>query len=102
MTIVVGVATPEGLVLASDSRTTATTPSQPHRIASDNMQKVFEVGNFGIATFGDAFIGQDTIAGVVDKFAAQTSATDVNGFANELGDFVHDRYVAVHGSQSQS
>jgi hypothetical protein len=95
MTIVIGVATPEGLVLASDSRTTSMGGSRRHRVASDNMQKVFVVNGVGIATFGDAFIGSDTIAGVMDQFAAQRDpegAEDVDGFSSALGTFFDERF----------
>jgi hypothetical protein len=91
MTIVVGVATPEGLVLAADSRTTFSNGDH-HRIGSDNAQKVFEVAGMGIATYGWAFLKNDTIAGVMDQFAAHLDDVDwegVEGFAAELGAFYH-------------
>jgi hypothetical protein len=95
MTIVIGVATPEGLVLASDSRTTSMGGSRHHRVASDNMQKVFVVDGIGVATFGDAFIGSDTIAGVMDQFAAQCApehTEDVDAFSSALGAFFDARF----------
>lgn len=95
MTIVIGVATPEGLVLASDSRTTSMGGNSHHRVASDNMQKVFVVDGMGIATFGDAFIGSDTIAGVMDQFAAQCSAEmtgTIEAFSSALGGFFDQRF----------
>ncbi len=101
MTIVVGVATPEGLVLASDSRTTTTfteDETERHRIGSDNMQKIFAVGGMGVATFGWAFLDRDTVAGVMDEFAAQVAeehAGDVHEFASALGAFFHERFTAA-------
>lgn len=94
MTIIIGVATPEGLVLAGDSRTTFT-DGDHHRIASDNAQKLFEVEGIGIATFGWAFLNSDTIAGVMDQFAAhipETGWTGVDNFAHQLGGFFTDAF----------
>lgn len=96
MTIVVGVATPEGLVLAADSRTTVSNGDH-HRIASDNAQKVFAVAGMGIATYGAAFIENDTIAGVMDQFAAQMDGDEtesVEDFATQLGDFYNEAFGA--------
>lgn len=95
MTIVIGVATPEGLILATDSRTTSMGGSRHHRVASDNMQKVFVVDGIGVATFGQAFIGSDTIAGVMDQFTAQCAAEhteDVDAFSTALGAFFDERF----------
>lgn len=95
MTIVVGVATPEGLVLAGDSRTTSTFDNERHRIASDYAQKLFNVEDMAIATFGLAFLGRDTIAGVMDQFAAQLSESDLDGvesFAKALGEFFDAKF----------
>lgn len=99
MTIVIGVATPEGLVLASDSRTTSIGGNRRHRVASDNMQKVFVVEGVGVATFGDAFIGSDTIAGVMDQFAAQCvpeHTEDIAAFSSALGAFFDERFRQQH------
>jgi hypothetical protein len=41
VTIVVGVASPDGIILAADSRTTYT-DGQRHRIGTDSADKVFE------------------------------------------------------------
>lgn len=93
MTIVVAVATPEGLVIGGDSRSTYDMGDH-HRIASDYAQKLFTVGEMGIATFGIAFIGDDTIAGIMDQFAAQVGDDDgrnVHDFAIALGEFFSER-----------
>lgn len=69
--------------------------SRLHRVASDNMQKVFVVDGIGVATFGDAFIGSDTIAGVMDQFAAQCvpeHTEDVDTFSSALGTFFNERF----------
>jgi hypothetical protein len=95
VTIVVGVATPEGLVLGTDSRTTYEMGDH-HRIASDNAQKLFVVGDMGVATFGSAFVGFETIAGLMDQFAAQVGddGKDVHHFAEALAKFFSGRFLA--------
>jgi hypothetical protein len=96
MTIIVGITTPDGVVLASDSRTTQS-DAGGHRIISDSAQKVFEIGPFGVATAGLAFIGGNTIAGRMDQFLAQLGdedPRDVEAFADALGLFFHSRFTS--------
>jgi hypothetical protein len=98
VTIVVALATPDGLVLAADSRTTQFPDAQGNRsrIASDSADKLFLLCNrFGVATYGDAFIGDRTIAGLMSEFIAQLDPIPGNGedMAAELGKFFHDRYA---------
>src|ERR1019366_5570050 len=51
MTIVVGAASPDGIVLAADSRTMLMYENQRTRISTDAAEKVFELhGRFGAAT----------------------------------------------------
>lgn len=106
MTIVVGVATPDGIVLAADSRMTLAfsdgNGGLRHRIGSDTGEKVFEVcGKYAVATFGDALIGTQTIAGVMAEFEAEFESgkdgagEDVAEFADRLGEFFNQRYTAA-------
>lgn len=102
MTIVVGAASPDGIILAADSRTTLSDGDR-FRIASDAAEKVFELAErFGVATYGMAFIGNRTINGLMDEFLAQMGDAcpdDVESFAQALGDFFHVRFVAEHGDE---
>lgn len=95
MTVIVGIASPDGIVLGSDSRTTRIDGDRS-RILSDSTQKVFAVaGGFGVATSGFAFIGRDTIAGVMDRFLAQVGddfADGIDAFADALRGFFGDRF----------
>jgi hypothetical protein len=97
MTVVVGVAAPDGLILAADSRTTLTDGTR-HRIASDYTQKVYPVcDRVGVATYGQNGIGDRTIAGLMDEFVSQLSddtAHTVDGIAEALGAFFDERYRA--------
>jgi hypothetical protein len=98
MTIVVGVGAPDGLILAADSRTTYLWDGGRHRVASDSAQKLFPIcEKIGVATYDDAFIGQRTIAGLMDEFVAQRGAelpSDVDELARALGAFFHERFEA--------
>lgn len=98
MTIVVGVASPDGLVLAGDSRTTRSDGDRT-RIASDNSCKVFSVGSrWAVATYGVAFVGESTIDGLMTEFIAHIgdeAPQDVDLFSAELGKFFTDRFEAA-------
>jgi hypothetical protein len=99
MTIVVGVAAPDGIILAADSRSTNLTGPH-HRVASDNAIKLFDLSKcVGVATHGMAFIGDQTIAGLMDEFVANRAdetRSQVTELAEELGTFFHDRLVAKY------
>ena len=98
MTLVIGLATPDGLVLAADSRTSTWPDDTPRMlVSSDNAEKVFVLGGrFGVATYGRAFIGERTIAGLMSEFMAQLRKVPqtVGDLADALGEFFHDRYAA--------
>lgn len=94
MTVVVAVASPDGIILASESRTTVQI-GERHRTVSDNAQKVFPLfDRIGVATYGMAFIGERTIAGLMDEFVAtledgEAGASDI---AAELGQFFDAKF----------
>ena len=102
MTIVVGVAAPDGMILAGDSRSTYTDGTR-HRIASDFTQKVFTVcESLGVATYGLNSIGQRTIAGLMDEFVTQLpEEAPRNGetIAASLGEFFDARFRAEVSEQ---
>ena len=97
MTLVIGLATPDGLVLAADSRTSTWPDDTPRMlVSSDNAEKVFVLGDrFGVATYGRAFIGERTIAGLMSEFMAQLRRVPqtAGDLAGALGEFFHDRYA---------
>jgi hypothetical protein len=94
VTIVVGVATPDGIVLAADSRTIEVIDGE-YRIASDTAIKLFELDKrVGVVTYGLAFIGPRTIASLVEEFAEVQPSEDrqtLNSFARKLGEFFDER-----------
>lgn len=97
MTIVVGVAAPDGMILAAESRTTWTDGNR-HRIASDFTQKLFPIcDSIGVATYGQNGIGRRTIAGLMDEFVSQIPEgvpRQAEAIAGELGGFFDQRYRA--------
>src|SRR4051812_3072423 len=94
MTVVVGVAAPDGIILGAESRTTLVFEHMRHRILSDTAQKLFPIGGVGIATYGDALLGSRTIAGLMDEFVAQLDGEpgDADSMAGALGDFFDQRF----------
>jgi hypothetical protein len=97
MTVVVGVAAPDGMILAAESRTSYII-GERHRIASDFTQKVYPVcEKIGVATYGWNAIGGRTIAGLMDEFVSQLDdgvPREADAIAGALGAFFHERYVA--------
>jgi hypothetical protein len=100
MTIVVGAASPDGIVLAADSRSTQTwAKSDRHRIATDAAEKVFNLGDkFAVATYGTAMLGGQTINGAMNEFIASkvNDCPAVEDCANELDQFFTQRFKASY------
>jgi len=105
VTIVVGAASPDGIVLAADSRTTLS-DGHRHRISTDAANKVFDLNSrFGVATYGLASIGPRTINGLMDEFIATAdgeSCLDVEQFAHTHGSFFHERFIGEFGQADGS
>ncbi|HTB50221.1 MAG TPA: hypothetical protein VK701_04525 [Solirubrobacteraceae bacterium] len=81
MTIVVASAAPDGIVLASDSRTTQRRGDH-HRVASNAAQKVYDAwGRIGLAAYGIATIGSDSIRSVINGWLAEADQTAALGDA---------------------
>jgi hypothetical protein len=81
VTIVVASAAPDGIVLASDSRTTQSRGDH-HRVATDAAQKVYDAwGRIGLAAYGIATIGSDSIRSVINAWLAEADQTAALGDA---------------------
>ena len=114
-TVVVGVAIAEGLVLAADSRLIMQfdrlTPS--YKTVTDSAQKVFDVGNAGVAMYGSAFLEGRSVAAWIGEFKSQpriaearTSASspfrDVDAIAKEFSDYIsplYDKQFPLNGQR---
>lgn len=95
-TVVVGIALSEGIVLAGDSRLTQTGPIMgfQSRVLSDNGSKVFSVGKFGVATYGEAFLQGRTIASWVDDYRSKENkpTDDIDAFGTKFSAFIQNVY----------
>jgi hypothetical protein len=96
MTVVVASVAPDGIVLASDSRTTQERGAH-HRVATNAAQKVYNAwGQIGLATYGIADIGSDTVRSVVNAWLgeAKTDAA-LEDTAADLAQYLQDRLNAA-------
>lgn len=102
-TVNITVSTNDGVVIASDSRVTYFAEDSDKvyisRVATDDAQKVFQLGDFVGATYsGKASIGDRSISGIIRDFRVEqsigdTSNTDVTVIAQRLFEFIRGRYV---------
>ncbi|MBI2691985.1 MAG: hypothetical protein HYX29_08595 [Solirubrobacterales bacterium] len=95
MTTIIGITTPDGIVLGSDSRITLTSDSRD-RVLSDSAQKVFAIGRFGVVFSGLSQFGGETIAGLMDQFLSGLTDADnrnLDSFADALGKFFAARFI---------
>ena len=94
-TTVVGVAVPEGIVLAGDSRVTFVSNSII-RIASDRAQKVFQLNkNTGAVSYGAAILLDKNINSLIEEFKAKNPKIDtlpVDIIVKELKTYFDDIY----------
>jgi hypothetical protein len=92
VTLAVTVVCQDGVVVAADSRTTLSMHGMV-RVGSDFTHKVFEAGRVAIATFGDAFVLDRSVASHMDEFAAvERGNCDHPGpTAERLADFMAER-----------
>lgn len=69
MTVAIGIAVPEGILIAGDSRTTYGNSRGWPKIASDYTEKVYQITEkVGAATFGWAFLNQKNIRSLIEEF----------------------------------
>lgn len=110
MTLIIGVTTNSGIVLASDSRTSFIPPPPAlPRISSDFTHKLVVFDGIAVATTGWATLSRQNIAGHLADFAASkirdsTAPFRVNVVASELTQYFLDRYnehVALTGEAAQ-
>jgi hypothetical protein len=95
MTLAVTVVCQDGVVVAADSRTTLAN-HRMLRVGSDFTHKVFESGGVAVATYGEAFVADRSIASHMAEFAVvEAGNCDHPGpTARKLAEFFGDRYDA--------
>jgi hypothetical protein len=93
MTLAVTVVCQDGVVVAADSRTTLAN-HRMLRVGSDFTHKVFESGGVAVATYGEAFVADRSIASHMAEFAVvEAGNCDHPGpTARKLADFFGHRY----------
>jgi hypothetical protein len=92
VTLAVAVVCQDGVVVAADSRTTLTMHGMV-RVGSDFTHKVFQSGRLAIATFGDAFVLDRSVASHMAEFAAveQGNCDHPGPTARRLAEFMGER-----------
>lgn len=95
MTLAVEVVTPEGVVVAADSRSSIEI-APPRRVLTDAARKVFRVGDVAVATWGRAFVARRSIASHIDELASRPGVRDLpaEAVAEELAAFFPARFAA--------
>ena len=95
MTLAVTVVCQDGVVVAADSRTTLGN-HRMLRVGSDFTHKVFASGEVAVATYGEAFVDERSIASHMAEFAVvEAGNCDHPGpTARKLAGFFGDRYDA--------
>jgi hypothetical protein len=93
MTLAVTVVCQDGVVVSADSRTTLAN-HRMLRVGSDFTHKVFESGGVAVATYGEAFVSDRSIASHMDEFAVVEAGNcqHPGPTARKLADFFGDRY----------
>ena len=95
MTLAVTVVCQDGVVVSADSRTTLAN-HRMLRVGSDFTHKVFESGGVAVATYGEAFVSDRSIASHMDEFAVVEAGNcqHPGPAAHRLAAFFGDRYDA--------
>lgn len=99
MSILVAAASPEGIALAADSRTTQKSGDH-HRVCSDSALKLFQLPRgAAVGTYGMATIDGVTIRGLMEEFVTTLSEAELAETAEALGCFFRERLDKVTPSQ---
>jgi hypothetical protein len=95
MTLAVTVVCQDGVVVAADSRTTLGN-HRMLRVGSDFTHKVFAPGGVAVATYGEAFVDERSIASHMAEFAVVEAGNCAHPgpTARKLAAFFGDRYDA--------
>ena len=100
MTLIINIVTPEGIVMASDSRQTERNLKQFARISTNSANKLFTLNDRVIvATAGLAFFADETgirknVSEYIEKFKEDTNLDNltVDEISNRLHDFINKEY----------
>jgi len=104
MSLAINTTTPEGIVLAADSRQSFRNRKGMARIGSDNASKLFQLNKrIGVAVTGVAFLPEDGIMKNISKFIEQfRRETDVEKLdVKEVADKLHYLFNKKYNWQEQ-
>lgn len=104
MSLAINTTTPEGIVLAADSRQSFRNRKGMARIGSDNASKLFQLNKrIGVAVTGLAFLPEDGIMKNISKFIEQfRRETDVEKLdVKEVADKLHYLFNKKYNWQEQ-
>lgn len=99
MTLILNTITPEGIVIASDSRQSFRNLQNINKIGSDNATKIFQINNkISVAISGIAFLVEDEIMKSISKFIEEfknetkTEKLEVKDVKNKLCEIFEQKY----------
>jgi len=104
MSLVINTTTPEGIVLAADSRQSFRNRKGMARIGSDNASKLFQLNKrIGVAVTGLAFLPEDGVMKNISKFIEQFKReTDVEELSvQDAADKIHYLFNKKYNWQEQ-
>ena len=104
MSLAINTTTPEGIVLAADSRQSYRNKKGMARIGSDSASKLFLINNrVGVAATGLAFLPEDNVPKNISKFIEQFKReTDVENLSvKEVTDKLYYLFNKKHNWQEQ-
>jgi hypothetical protein len=99
MTLILNTITPEGIVIASDSRQSYSNARGMSRVGSDNARKLFQINNrIGVAISGLAFIKHNNelknVSNIIDEYIAKNNVSSLN--VKEIADNLHTSFMSVY------
>lgn len=99
MSLAINAATPDGLVLAADSRQSFRNRKGQSRVGSDSAVKIFELSKtIGLLITGPAFLEEDGVLKNISKFVEdfkekyKIDGKEVSGVAENLHKFFDEKY----------
>ena len=100
MTLIISITTPNGIIMASDSRQTLKNPKQMTRISTNYANKLFAVneriivGTAGMAFFADETGVQRSVSTYVNNFCntKYLNNMSVKDVATELHSYINSKY----------
>lgn len=104
MSLVINTTTPEGIVIAADSRQSYRNRIGVSRIGSDNAQKLFQINDrIGVGITGLAFIVDNgvlkNVSLFIDEFIENNEVNDMDVL--EVAKKLHEKYISVYNIDEQ-